>query len=185
MVKVRWADRAQDNYEAYGKLMNEIISASGLDVVTGNLPAALEKVRAVCAPSPSEAQEKEKMMTKPEGLCTACSTEPCAEHEPLLRERAKRVLKEMQQINFHGMQSWSERCEWVLVDFLKQAAPAEAGLRALIEKEWPTNWLDPLLTGPTAVIGKPPYGCPDIERLLNALKARILDALLTGGPDGQ
>ncbi len=37
----------------------------------------------------------------------------------------------------------------------------------------PTNWLDPLLTGPDAVIGKPPYGCPDIERLLRAVRDRI------------
>ena len=36
----------------------------------------------------------------------------------------------------------------------------------------PTNWLDPLLTGPDAVIGKPPYNCKDIERLLNALQLR-------------
>jgi hypothetical protein len=30
-----------------------------------------------------------------------------------------------------------------------------------------------MLTGPNAVIGKPPYGCPDIERLLNAIRQRI------------
>lgn len=42
----------------------------------------------------------------------------------------------------------------------------------------PTNWLDPLLTGPRAVIGKPPYNCPDIERLLSALAA----AIRTGNP---
>jgi hypothetical protein len=37
----------------------------------------------------------------------------------------------------------------------------------------PTSWLDPLLTGPRAVIGKPPYNCPDIERLLSAVAAAI------------
>ena len=37
----------------------------------------------------------------------------------------------------------------------------------------PTNWLDPLLTGPKAVIGNPPYSCRDIERLLNAVKERL------------
>jgi hypothetical protein len=37
----------------------------------------------------------------------------------------------------------------------------------------PTTWLDPLLTGPDAVIGKPPYGCPDIERLLSAIRSRV------------
>ena len=41
----------------------------------------------------------------------------------------------------------------------------------------PTSWLDPLLTGPRAVIGTPPYGCPDIERLLNALRIRVRAAL--------
>jgi len=40
----------------------------------------------------------------------------------------------------------------------------------------PANWLDPLLTGPKAVIGKPPYYCPDIERLLNAVKERLRKA---------
>ena len=40
-------------------------------------------------------------------------------------------------------------------------------------KEVPTSWLDPLLTGTTKVVGEPPYGCPDIERLLNAIRKRI------------
>lgn len=35
----------------------------------------------------------------------------------------------------------------------------------------PNNWLDPLLTGPTAI--KVPAGCPDIERLLNAVRERV------------
>lgn len=38
----------------------------------------------------------------------------------------------------------------------------------------PTNWLDPLLTGPEAVIGQPPYHCADIEALLRAIKAAVL-----------
>jgi hypothetical protein len=37
----------------------------------------------------------------------------------------------------------------------------------------PTSWLDPLLTGPCAVIGMPPYDCRDIERLLNAIRKRM------------
>lgn len=37
----------------------------------------------------------------------------------------------------------------------------------------PTNWCDPLLTGPTTVLGKPPYDCGDIENLLRAVKKRI------------
>lgn len=37
----------------------------------------------------------------------------------------------------------------------------------------PTSWLDPLLTGPHAVLGPPPYSCHDVERLLHALRARM------------
>lgn len=41
----------------------------------------------------------------------------------------------------------------------------------------PTNWLDPLLTGPNAVInGGHEYGGSDIERLLSALRERIRKA---------
>ena len=36
----------------------------------------------------------------------------------------------------------------------------------------PTSWLDSLLTGDKAVIGSPPYGCDDIENLLNELRKR-------------
>jgi hypothetical protein len=39
----------------------------------------------------------------------------------------------------------------------------------------PTNWLDPLLTGSKAVIDhrKNMFTCADIERLFNALRARM------------
>lgn len=37
----------------------------------------------------------------------------------------------------------------------------------------PTNWLDDLLSGPDAVIGKPPYYSDHIEQLLRAVKERI------------
>jgi len=41
----------------------------------------------------------------------------------------------------------------------------------------PTTWLDPLLTGPDKTLpGDGPWGCPDIERLLTALKKRIAEA---------
>lgn len=42
----------------------------------------------------------------------------------------------------------------------------------------PTTWLDPLLTGPDkALTGEPgKWGCPDIENLLSAIKARIENA---------
>ena len=42
---------------------------------------------------------------------------------------------------------------------------------------FPSNWCDPLLTGKNAVIGHPPYDCQDIERLLNAVRERLMQAL--------
>lgn len=44
---------------------------------------------------------------------------------------------------------------------------------AYFAKRVPTTWLDPLLTGEKAVIGKPPYNCKDIERLLQHIADRI------------
>lgn len=41
-----------------------------------------------------------------------------------------------------------------------------------IRKAVPESWLDPLLTGPNRVIGDKSFG-PDIESLLNAIRARI------------
>lgn len=38
----------------------------------------------------------------------------------------------------------------------------------------PNNWLNPLLTGPNKVLGEQPWGCPQIEALLNALRERML-----------
>lgn len=39
----------------------------------------------------------------------------------------------------------------------------------------PTNWLDPLLTGPDAALSRDAgkWGCPDIERLLLKIKERM------------
>jgi hypothetical protein len=48
---------------------------------------------------------------------------------------------------------------------------------AALEQSVPTSWLDPLLTGPSAVIGEGPYTCTDIERLLNAIRLRMKPAL--------
>lgn len=41
----------------------------------------------------------------------------------------------------------------------------------------PTSWLDSMLTGPHAVIGKPPYDCDDIERVLNEVRFKLTAAL--------
>lgn len=38
----------------------------------------------------------------------------------------------------------------------------------------PSNWLDPLLTGPDAALrGNGRWGCEDIERLLNGIRERM------------
>lgn len=50
MVKVRWAERAQQNYEAYGALMNEIIGIVGISRECDNLPAALQILKERSAP---------------------------------------------------------------------------------------------------------------------------------------
>jgi len=46
----------------------------------------------------------------------------------------------------------------------------------------PTNWLDSILTGPKAVVGKPPWGCPDVERILWAVRERVTAAALAELP---
>lgn len=46
-----------------------------------------------------------------------------------------------------------------------------------VKTEIPTSWLDSVLTGPQAVIGKPPYNCVDIERLLRAISTQVTTAL--------
>ena len=50
-------------------------------------------------------------------------------------------------------------------------------LTRIVEQAIPTNWCDPLLTGNDRVIHGPPYDGQDIERLLLALKTRLLRAL--------
>ena len=55
-------------------------------------------------------------------------------------------------------------------------ATRQATNRALIKAAAcvPSTWISPLLSGEKAVIGKYPWGCPDIERLLNRIRADIL-----------
>ena len=38
---------------------------------------------------------------------------------------------------------------------------------------FPTTWLDNMLSGDRAVMGAPPFYCPDIERLLTKIKDNI------------
>lgn len=41
----------------------------------------------------------------------------------------------------------------------------------------PSNWLDPLLSGPKKIAEFP--SCPDVEKLLNAIRERILALAMT------
>ena len=53
-------------------------------------------------------------------------------------------------------------------------------LLAEVNESFPSNWLDTLLTGPDAVIPKEPpfaYGCPDVERLVQAIQKRVNGAV--------
>ena len=49
-------------------------------------------------------------------------------------------------------------------------------LENAIEKAFPSNWCDPILTGPAKVLGNYPFGCPDIEKVVQAIKVRVLQA---------
>lgn len=46
----------------------------------------------------------------------------------------------------------------------------------------PHTWLDSLLTGPDNVLGAYPYQAADIERLLGAIRERIVSAMSAGEP---
>jgi hypothetical protein len=52
------------------------------------------------------------------------------------------------------------------------AEQAAEWMRQKCEKEIPTSWLDPILTGPNCIKG-PPYGGREIEALLSGLALRI------------
>ena len=49
-------------------------------------------------------------------------------------------------------------------------------VKELVDDKIPRNWLDPLLTGDTKVIGDK-ISCQDVERLLIAIRERILTEL--------
>jgi hypothetical protein len=59
-------------------------------------------------------------------------------------------------------------------DFRTAAAAGLISRQAALDAV-PTNWVDSLLTGPDAVIGKYPFGCPDIQNLLLAIRRRIAE----------
>lgn len=78
-------------------------------------------------------------------------------------------------------------CETRLKDIASLISAIESGSLVVVEPETlaacvPTTWLDPMLTGPNAVIVRYPYTGDDIERLLAAIRDRIT-ALSTPSPD--
>lgn len=54
---------------------------------------------------------------------------------------------------------------------------ATPDLSSRVAAAFPESWLDNLLTGPSAVLGKGPWGCLDIERLLAAVKELVIIAV--------
>jgi hypothetical protein len=58
---------------------------------------------------------------------------------------------------------------WI-VDAVQKAVAAE---REACADCVPANWLDPLLTGPSAVVGN--LGASNVEAILKAVKARIME----------
>ena len=73
-------------------------------------------------------------------------------------------------VHFENGCGWCDRVASAIL------AHAEAG-REEDAIAVPTNWLDPLLSGPSRVVGDPPYesgqSVQDIERLLRSVQARI------------
>jgi hypothetical protein len=69
----------------------------------------------------------------------------------------------------------------------KEIAELKATNAALIERlakcadAVPTSWLDDILTGPNAVIGEQPWGCPEVERILSAVRKRLAALAASAG----
>jgi hypothetical protein len=90
-------------------------------------------------------------------------------------------------IRFHeDAQLGPHRCSAVIPCKSAREAKAlvklHADPKALLDAV-PTNWLDPMLTGPAAVLSKKPgsWNCHDIERLMFAVRERLA-AKLEGRP---
>lgn len=64
---------------------------------------------------------------------------------------------------------------------IENAQPEGGQLETLVRQQiakdlidcLPTTWLDPMLSGKDAVMGKNPWGCPDIEKLINAIRKKM------------
>jgi hypothetical protein len=99
--------------------------------------------------------------------------------DPLLAERQARAQAERERDAFK--QEANDLRRNYLRETKELAARADAAEAQLAKAREaldavPTNWCDELLTGPNG-IGQPPYTCPDIERLLRGVRARVTAAL--------
>jgi hypothetical protein len=74
-----------------------------------------------------------------------------------------------------GIEAWRDtlcRNEGWEEPMIAFASRIESLVREECANKVPSNWLDPLLTGPNS-IGEPPYNCQHIEQLLNGIAAAI------------
>ena len=94
-----------------------------------------------------------------------------------LRKRAEEIV--LNGPDVYGETARGVYVKWVTKQILQvdkeaHARGREEAIRECAE-EVPTNWLDPLLTGPRAVIKDAP--CPEIEALLLGVRKEILSLL--------
>lgn len=88
-----------------------------------------------------------------------------------------------------GLQAEVAVLESHLADAMRAVAEGDAELEKIrqrceaAEAAVPTNWCDPLLTGPNSALGPHAgkWGCPDIERLLAGVRNRIKAAIDRAG----
>jgi hypothetical protein len=86
-------------------------------------------------------------------------------------ERARQVVLEVDTTY-----SYAQIPEALRPILEREIAKAFAAIREECAKAIPTNWLDPLLTGPNKVIQGPKYSNKDIENLCHAIQNRIRTA---------
>jgi ribosomal protein L10 len=77
------------------------------------------------------------------------------------------VNDEIRGLQLHHIQQFKRQVAKGIIQQVNAALEEAA-------KEIPTSWLDPLLSGPNALISKPPHSI-DVERLLITIKASIED----------
>ena len=74
-------------------------------------------------------------------------------------------------LNKNNIKDWGMIELWAWIEEEIEQARSEALEDAV--NCFPTTWLDNMLSGDRAVMGAPPFYCPDIERLLTKIKDNI------------